>query len=113
MKKLIGVLSTSVVGTMVLTTIWASTKEPIWGIPKQVTKDPWFIATLMDAYFGFLTFYGWVYYKETKPEARLFWFTAIMLGGNAAMSLYLLNQLVQLPKNATFEDLLLSKKHEA
>ncbi len=112
MKKLIGALSTSVVGTMVLTTLWASTREPIWGIPKKVTKDPWFIATLLDAYLGFLTFYGWVFYKETNPGARLFWFASIMLGGNAAMSMYLLTQLAKLPENAGFEDLLLRKKQD-
>lgn len=107
MKKLVGILAGSVVGTMVTTTLWASTKEPLWGIPKKVTKDPWFIATLFDAYFGFLTFYGWVYFKERKPELRLLWFVLIMLGGNAAMSSYLLVQLFKLPKDAKFEDLLL------
>lgn len=107
MKNIVGAFAASVIGTMVTTTIWASSKEPIWKIPKKVTKDPWFIATLFDAYFGFLTFYGWVYHKETKAEMRLLWFALIMLGGNAAMSLYLLIQLASLPRNASFKDLLL------
>jgi hypothetical protein len=110
MKKLIGTVATTIASTMVLTTLWASSKEPLWGIPKQVTKDPWFVATLLDAYFGFLTFYGWVYYKESKPEFRLFWFVAIMLGGNAAMSAYLITQLARLPENASFKDLLLREE---
>ncbi len=106
MKKLITALSGLVAGTMVVTTIWASSKEAIWAIPNKVTKDPWFIATLFDAYFGFLTFYGWVYYKETSATSRMFWFIAIMLGGNAAMSTYLLLQLAKMPDDATFKELL-------
>jgi hypothetical protein len=31
----------------------------------------WTIATLMDAYFGFLTFYVWVFYKEMRWLPRL------------------------------------------
>ena len=110
MKKGIVAFATVVVGTMVSATIWASTKEPLWGIPKNVTEDPWFVATLLDAYFGFLTFYGWVYYKESKPAVRLLWFVLIILGGNAAMSSYLLLQLMRLPANAKYEDLLLRAK---
>lgn len=112
MKKLVRTFSIAVVTTMCATTAWASLKEPIWGIPKKVTKDPWFIATLLDAYLGFLTFYGWVHYKERRPATRLFWFASIMLGGNAAMSTYTLLQLMKLPEDASFSDLLLRSDDE-
>jgi hypothetical protein len=109
MKALVKTFATAVVGTMTAATVVASLREPIWKIPKKVTKDPWFIATLLDAYFGFLTFYGWVYYKERNATARVGWLLAILLGGNAAMSSYLLLQLKRLPDDAGFEDLLLRK----
>jgi hypothetical protein len=50
----------------------------------------------MDAYFGFLTFYVWVFFKESRHLPRIAWFVAIMLLGNMAMSAYVLLQLVRL-----------------
>ena len=52
--------------------------------------DPWFIATLADAYFGFFTFYLWVAYKETSWAKRVIWLLAILTLGNFAMATYLL-----------------------
>ena len=71
--------------------------------------DPWFIATLMDAYFGFLTFFLWVAYKETSWIARGSWFIAIMLLGNFAMCGYLLWQLSTI-KDFSWEALLLRRR---
>ena len=56
--------------------------------------DPWFVATLADAYFAFLTFYLWVAYKETRWSRRLGWLIAILLLGNFAMAAYLLRQIL-------------------
>jgi hypothetical protein len=80
------------------TTLWASTHQAVtqWG---GLTTDPnryWTIATLADAYFGFLTFYAWVFYKEARWLKRMVWFIAIMLLGNMAMSAYVLLQLMRL-----------------
>jgi len=62
----------------------ASGRQPVlqWG---GLTSGPdryWTIATLMDAYFGFLTFYVWVFFKEVRALPRIAWFIAIMLLGN-------------------------------
>ena len=59
----------------------------------QLTSDPWFLATLADAYFGFLTFYVWVAYKEHSVWRKLLWFVLIMVLGNIAISVYVLIQL--------------------
>jgi hypothetical protein len=59
----------------------------------------WTIATLIDAYFGILTFYVWVLWKKTRSGARVLWFLAIMLLGNIAMSAYVLRQLHRLGPN--------------
>jgi cell division protein FtsW (lipid II flippase) len=55
----------------------------------------WTIATLSDAYFGFITFYVWVFYKERRWPARIGWFIAIMALGNMAMATYMLVQLAR------------------
>lgn len=96
-----------VVLTMISVTGWASTQNAIWEIPDAVVKNPWFIATLFDAYFGFLTFYCWLFYKESSWALRVLWFILIMLLGNMAMASYMLIQLFKLPTNATMKQLLL------
>ena len=78
---------------MTFITITASLDRSVLDAGRGLWPDPWFIATLMDAYFGFLTFFLWVAYKETTWIARGSWFIAIMLLGNFAMSGYLLWQL--------------------
>jgi hypothetical protein len=97
-KTSLKILFSCIFSTLLGYTIWAGTKQPVlqWG---GLTSGPdryWTIATFMDAYFGFLTFYVWVLYKEVRWLPRLAWFIAIMLLGNMAMSAYVLLQLVRL-----------------
>jgi hypothetical protein len=79
-------------------TSWASTLQPVWEW-QGLTRGPdrwWTLATLIDAYYGFITFYAWVHYKEPRWLPRIGWFVAIMLAGNMAMSAYVLRQLARL-----------------
>ena len=62
-------------------TTWASTFVALWEMPREVATHPWFIATLFDTYFAFLTFWAWVAYKETTALARTGWLIAILLLG--------------------------------
>ena len=57
--------------TMLAVTIWASLQVALWNTPREVATHPWFIATLFDTYFAFLTFYVWLAYKETSNLARV------------------------------------------
>jgi len=86
--------------SMFLVTGWASTRQSVlqWGGLMPGPDRNWTIATLMDAYFGFLTFYVWVFYKEARWLPRIAWFIGIMLLGNMAMSAYVLLQLKRLPQ---------------
>ena len=92
------ILFAAILASLAVYTSWASTQQAIWewrGL--MVPPDRWWtIATLMDAYFGFITFYAWVFYKERGTAARLGWFTAIMLLGNMAMAAYVLRELGRL-----------------
>ena len=69
-------------------------------------SNPWAVATLWDAYFGFLTFYVWVAWRERGWGARVLWFVLIMSLGNIAMSGYMLIQLVRLKPDEPLESLL-------
>ena len=84
--------------SLLVCTVWAGIHQPIlqWGGLKHGPDRYWTIATLMDAYFGFLTFYVWVFCKESRWVPRIAWFTAIMLLGNMAMSAYVLLNLARL-----------------
>jgi hypothetical protein len=64
------------------------------------------VATLWDAYFGFLTFYVWVVYKERNIWTRILWFALIMGLGNIAMSLYVSLQLLRLRTDEPVESVL-------
>ena len=44
----------------------------------QYASNPWAMATLWDAYFGFITFFVWVCYKERSIMPRIVWFVLIM-----------------------------------
>ncbi len=86
--------------TMLCVTSWASLQMPLWQTPRAVALHPWFIATLFDTYFGFLTFYAWLAWRETSWRARLLWLLAILALGNIAMSSYLLWIVWRLPTDA-------------
>ncbi|KAB2645553.1 MAG: DUF1475 domain-containing protein [Verrucomicrobia bacterium] len=91
-------------------TTWASTFVALWEMPREVATHPWFIATLFDTYFAFLTFWAWVAYKETTALARTGWLLAILLLGNIAMAIYLLRELFRVPADARLETVLLRRK---
>jgi hypothetical protein len=58
--------------------------------------NPWAMATLYDAYAGFITFFVWVAYKETSFWKIALWLVLILALGNIAMSAYVLIQLFRL-----------------
>lgn len=95
-----------VLGSMLWVTSWASLQCPLFAVPRDVFTHPWFIATLVDAYWGFITFYVWVAYKQTAWLARGAWLVAILLLGNIAMAAYCLSELFALPKEGRLADLL-------
>ena len=100
----------TVVLTMLCVTTWASNLVALWKTPHEVATHPWFIATLFDTYFAFLTFWLWVVYKERTVFARIAWLIAILLLGNIAMAAYMLIKLCRLPADAKIEALLLREK---
>jgi len=92
-------------------TSWASTQQAVWDW-QGLVREPdrwWTIATLVDAYYGFLTFYVWVFYKEARAIGRIGWFVAIMLLGNMAMAAYVLRELARLDDDEPVHAILLRR----
>jgi hypothetical protein len=98
---------TAVLITMLCVTSWASLQMPFWHTPEAVVGHPWFIATLFDTYFGFLTFWLWLVYRESSWTSRIIWLIAILALGNIAMSTYMLWLLWRLPADASMRQVLL------
>lgn len=109
MKKTIIILFSLILIAMLAVTSWASFHENIILAIKRLIVEPWMVATLFDAYFGFLTFFVWVCYKELKMVNKLIWFVAIMILGNIAMSVYVLLEVRRLKDNFTMQRLLIEK----
>ena len=107
MRSLLMTMFASILLAMLAVTTAASLDRSIFNVGWELLSDRWFQATLFDAYFGFITFYVWVAYKEQSIWARVVWFVLIMCLGNIAMAIYMLIQLVKLPRGAAMSLLLL------
>jgi hypothetical protein len=101
------VLFAAILAVMLYLTVEASLAQGVLAGGAELWPNPWFRATLADAYCGFLTFYAWVFYRERSWAARGLWLVLILALGNIAMSVYVLARLVRLPAGAGLELLLL------
>ena len=93
---------------MLTVTTWASLERGVLTAGRELIGDRWFQATLIDAYFGFITFYVWVAYKETKFYSKILWLLSILTLGNIAMAIFMLKELV-LYGNRSLEELLVTR----
>jgi hypothetical protein len=76
-------------------TIYASAQKSVWRAYVDLGTDRWGLATLFDAYFGFIAYFFWVAYKEASWPKRLGWFVLLMSMGNFAIAGYALWQLAR------------------
>ena len=109
MRLLLKVIFAAIFVWMVSMTIYLSLQKPLWqaGAEFSWAGSPWAVATLFDAYFGFLTFFVWVCFKERSLVSKVIWFVLIMALGNIAMSGYVLIQLFRLESDEPLSDLVL------
>ncbi|MBK7599898.1 MAG: DUF1475 family protein [Acidobacteria bacterium] len=103
------ILFTLILIGMLWVTIKAGSVESVFSVGPRFWAEPWWIATLWDAYCGFITFYVWVFYKEVSWVQRVIWFVLVMCLGNIAMAGYMLIKLFRLPSDAVWADLWLRK----
>ena len=116
MKIALSAFALLVLASLIAVSVWATDKVGIMAAINDLAanaavgpSNPWFIATLFDAYFAFLWFWLWVAYKETSWIARGVWLLLILGLGNMAMAVYVLIQLMRLPADARIEQLLLRR----
>jgi hypothetical protein len=112
MLRVLKLLFAGILTGMLYVTIVASLDRSVFEAG-NLLEDPWGVATLADAYFAFLTFYVWVFYKERRLLARGAWLLLILALGNIAMSSYVLIQLFRLPAGAPLESLLIRAPRSA
>ena len=94
-------LFSGILVSMLAVTGWASSQVALWSLPRELVSHPWFIATLFDTYFAFLTFWLWLAWREGSWPVRIAWLFGILLLGNIAMASYVILQLARLPANAS------------
>ena len=109
MKTMLRILFGAIFVWMIIMTIRTSMKVSLWSSLDSFAGNPWAIATLWDAYFGFVTFWVWVAYKESSVVARIVWLILILALGNIAMSAYMLIQLFRLKPEDGMQALLLRR----
>ena len=107
MIYLLRFLFAAILIAMLAVTITASLDRGVFEAAADLWSDLWFRATLADAYFGFITVYVWIAYKEPGWGRRLLWFVLLMGFGNIAIAVYLLIQLSRLRPGDPIEKLLL------
>jgi hypothetical protein len=106
MRVILQILFGAIFIWMTAMTIRTSLAVSLWEAWPSYAANQWAVATLWDAYFGFLTFYIWVVYKERTIWTRILWFVLIMGLGNIAMSLYVSLQLIRLRTDEPVECIL-------
>lgn len=116
MKTGLALFSLAAFSALLLVSIWASGQVGITPVLADLFhnpgggSNPWLIATLFDANFGFLWFWLWAQYKERTTFARIAWLVVFLATGNMGMAVYMLITLYRLPKNATIDDVLLRRR---
>ena len=105
-KRLLQVFFVAVLAAMTWVTVRASLHENVVSATGPLLANPWGVATLFDAYLGFLTFYLWLLYKEQRWWPRLYWLLLILALGNFAMAFYMLRELARLPAHEPLSALL-------
>lgn len=89
---------------------WASSRCALFDIPREVFTHPWFIATLLDAYFAFIAFWVWVAWKEGTLAARMLWLLTILLWGNPAVAGYMLLEIARVKRSGGSLDAVFTTK---
>lgn len=107
MKALLIVFFSLVLAAMLWVTVTASLDRSVFEAGPEIWNDPWGRATLFDAYFGFLTVFVWIAYRERSWAARGVWLVLLLTLGNFAIAGYFLAALLRLqpwePWTAIFE----------
>ena len=90
MRFLLMAFFAAILAAMLWATITASMDRSVLEAAAEIWADPWGRATLFDAYFGFLTVFVWIAWREPTWIRRALWLVALLLLGNIAIAVYFL-----------------------
>lgn len=96
MKNLLIAFFLFVLAAMLWVTVTASMDRNVLVAAAEIWDDPWGKATLFDAYFGFLTVFIWIAYREPTRWRRALWLVLLLTLGNFAIAAYFLIALLRL-----------------
>lgn len=94
MKIILAVVFAVMLVAMIVLTTVASLDRGIFVALEELWPDPWFRATLVDAYFAFLTVWLWVAWRERTITAGVLWLVAFLCLGSIGIALYVLIRVV-------------------
>jgi hypothetical protein len=114
MRSLLIALFGGIFVVMIGVTLWAGSNASLLdpAVRAAYNSQPWAIATLFDAYCGFLTFFVWVAFRERSLGVKILWLVLILLLGNIAMSFYVLVQLFRMKPGEPLSSLFSSRAAE-
>src|SRR5271163_5312245 len=97
MRAFLIALFAAIFVVMIGVTLWAGAHSSLLdpAVRAAYNAQPWAIATLFDAYCGFITFFVWVCFRERTLGVKILWLVLIVCLGNIAMSAYVLIQLLR------------------
>ena len=97
MKTLLRFFFAGIFAAMAWITITASLDRGLFEAGGVLWPDPWFKATLFDAYFAFLAAWLVMAARERTWSARIAWLVAVLCLGSFAIASYFLWALHRLP----------------
>ena len=109
MKKPLLAFFVAVSTSLLIALFWAGSQQGLLDYLSNHGRNPWYIVTILDCYWGFLIFYLWVIYKEDSWFTRIPWLIGILCLGNIAVAAYAMIKIFKLPHDASFEDFLLKQ----
>jgi len=111
MRDALQLLFVAIMLTVIGVNVWAGQQLAVWDSWPGFAEHPWSLATLVDAYAGFLTFFVWVAYREATWGWRAAWFLLIMGLGNITMALYVIIAITRLDRDVPVWHVLLAPRH--
>jgi hypothetical protein len=87
--KFVGGLCVALFVVLVYGIVRASFVENVVVGGERLIRDPWGLATLIDAYCGFCVASVWIWAVERKKSVAVAWIVALMVLGNLASLIWL------------------------
>ena len=109
-KRPLQVLFSLVFATLLAGTVWASRDRGVLDALREMWPDPWFKVTLLDTYFGFLTVWLWIAWREPGAVRKIVWAVLVAGLGNFAIAGYLLKALAGLKEGEGVRELLVGSE---